>query len=222
MRGPPLGPVDDGYGDAVPTKQQIASFADDVAPPSGASPYVGGAGPSRVFEVVEPDPSWPDRYEELAARVRAALGPRVLALDHIGSTSVPGLAAKPVIDLDLVVADPAQEESYVPALEATGFALAVREPWWWEHRLLRATSPDANLHVFGPDSPAPWRDRVFRDRLRADADDRALYAATKQAAARAAAEAGEHVMQYNARKQAVVREIHHRAFVAAGLLSAPA
>lgn len=209
------------YRGAVPTPQQIASFADDVEPPPGASPYVGGAGPSRVFEVVAPDPAWPDHYAELAARVRAALGTRVLALDHIGSTSVPGLAAKPVVDLDLVVADPADEESYVPALEATGFVLAIREPWWWEHRLLRADAPAANLHVFGPDSPAPWRDRVFRDWLRVCADDRELYAATKQEAARAALGAGEHVMQYNARKQAVVREIHHRAFVAAGLLSAP-
>jgi GrpB-like predicted nucleotidyltransferase (UPF0157 family) len=206
----------------VPTPQQIASFADDVEPPPGASPYVGPVGPTRVFEVVAPDPSWADRYEELAARVRTVLGTRVLALDHIGSTAVPGLAAKPVIDLDLVVADPADEESYVPALAADGFGLAIREPWWWEHRLLRCSSPTANLHVFGPDSPAPWRDRAFRDWLRVSADDRELYAATKREAARAALGAGEHVMQYNARKQAVVREIHHRAFVAAGLLSAPA
>ncbi|MGL5817656.1 MAG: GrpB family protein [Phycicoccus sp.] len=201
----------------MPTPHQIASFDDDCEPPAGAVPWVDGAGPSRVVEVVDPDPAWPGQFALLAARVRAALGSRVLSLDHIGSTSVPGLAAKPVIDLDLVVADPAEEATYVPELEAAGFVLVVREAWWWGHRLLRATDPTANLHVFGPDSPAPWRDRALRDWLRVDDDDRERYAAVKHAAARAATVSGEHVMDYNARKQPVLREIAHRAFVAAGL-----
>jgi GrpB-like predicted nucleotidyltransferase (UPF0157 family) len=201
----------------VPTPQQIATFDDDEPPP-GRSPLVGDPGPVTPIRVVDPDPTWPERFALLAERVRASLGPRVLTLDHIGSTSVPGLAAKPVIDLDLVVADPADEAAYVPPLESAGFVLAIREPWCWEHRLLRHRDPAANLHVFGPECPIPWRDRVFRDHLRSSAEDRALYAEAKRAAAVASTRAGERVQQYNARKEEVLRAVHRRAFTAAGLL----
>jgi GrpB-like predicted nucleotidyltransferase (UPF0157 family) len=142
----------------------------------------------------------------------------VLGLEHVGSTAVPGLPAKPVIDIDLAVADADDEDAYVPDLAAAGFTLRIREPWWYGHRMLRADQPRANLHVFAPDSPEPVRHRIFRDWLRQDADDRDLYASTKAEAAKAANALGEHVMQYNARKQAVVREIYARAFAAAGLL----
>lgn len=197
------------------TAEEIASFPDDTPPP-GASPWVAG-GPSPMVAVVDADPAWPTWFDRLDGLVRDALGPRVLQLDHIGSTSVPGLPAKPVIDLDLVVADPDDEERYVPALEAVGFVLWVREPWWDGHRLLRHADPAANLHVFGPDSAGPWRDRVFRDWLRAHDDDRDRYAAVKREASDAAVGAGEHAMQYNARKQEVLRDIARRAFAAAGL-----
>jgi GrpB-like predicted nucleotidyltransferase (UPF0157 family) len=168
--------------------------------------------------VAGPDPAWPGQYEELARRVRNALGWRVLQLDHVGSTAVPGLAAKAVIDIDLTVADPDREQDYVPALEAIGLQLAVREPWWYGHRLLRADEPRCNLHVFGPDSPEPVRHRIFRDWLRGNPRDRDRYAAAKHQAAADANAGGEHVMQYNARKQQVIREIYRRAFLATGLL----
>jgi len=84
--------------------------------------------------------------------------------------------------------------------------------------MLRAENPCANLHVFGLDSPEPLRHRIFRDWLRQDANDRALYAAVKCEAAAEANAQGEHVMQYNARKQQAVRQIYGRAFAAAGLL----
>ena len=135
----------------------------------------------------------------------------------MGSTAVPGLAAKPVIDIDLTVADPGREQDYVPALEAIGFLLVIREPWRYGHRALQADEPRCNLHVFGFDSPEPVRHRIFRDWLRAS-PERDRYAAAKRQAASAANGAGEHVMQYNARKQQVVREIYHRAFLAGGLL----
>ncbi len=199
----------------MPTPQQIATFADDTPPP-GASPWVAG-GPSPMVAVVDPDPAWPLWFDRLEARVREALGQRVLGLDHIGSTSVPGLAAKPVVDVDLVVADPDDEAGYVPALEGVGFVLWVREPWWDGHRLLRHDDPRCNLHVFGPDSAGPWRDRVFRDHLRSHDEDRDRYAAAKREASAAAVAAGEHAMAYNARKEEVLREIHRRAFTAAGL-----
>jgi len=168
--------------------------------------------------MAEPDPAWPRRYDELAARIRQALGWRVLQLEHVGSTAVPGLAAKPVIDIDLIVADPGREQDYVPALEAIGFRLVIREPWWYGHRILRADEPACNLHVFGFDSPEPVKHRIFRDWLRGNPGDRDRYAAAKRQAAFQANAAAEHVMQYNARKQQVIREIYRRAFAAAGLL----
>jgi GrpB-like predicted nucleotidyltransferase (UPF0157 family) len=130
-----------------------------------------------------------------------------LQLEHVGSTSVPGLAAKPVIDIDLTVADPGREQDYVSALETIGFRLAIREPWWYGHRVLRMDEPPCNLHVFGFDSPELVRHRIFRDWLRGNPDQRDCYAAAKREAASEANAGGEHVMQYNARKQQAIREI---------------
>jgi GrpB-like predicted nucleotidyltransferase (UPF0157 family) len=200
----------------MPSRAEIVSF--DVCPPPGADPWVPGAAPAIGIEMAEPDPAWPRRYDELAARIRQALGWRVLQLEHVGSTAVPGLAAKPVIDIDLIVADPGREQDYVPALEAIGFRLVIREPWWYGHRILRADEPACNLHVFGFDSPEPVKHRIFRDWLRGNPGDRDRYAAAKRQAAFQANAAAEHVMQYNARKQRLIREIYHRAFAAAGLL----
>ena len=179
---------------------------------------MAGAAPAADIEVTGPDLDWPQYYDVLASRIQKVLGWRVLQLDHVGSTSVQGLAAKPVIDIDLTVADPGREQDYVPALEAFGFQLVVREPWWYGHRMLRADEPRCNLHVFGFDSPEPVRHRIFRDWLRGNPDERDRYAAAKRQAASDANAGGEHVMQYNARKQQVIREIYHRAFVAAGLI----
>jgi GrpB-like predicted nucleotidyltransferase (UPF0157 family) len=179
---------------------------------------VPGAAPATGIEVTGPDPAWPRRYDYLAGRIREALGWRALQLDHVGSTSVPGLAAKPVIDIDLTVADPDREQDYVPALEAIGFRLVIRQPWWHRHRALVADEPRCNLHVFGYDSPEPIRHRIFRDWLRGNPADRDRYAAAKHQAASEANAGGEHVMQYNARKQQVIRDIYHKAFAAAGLL----
>jgi GrpB-like predicted nucleotidyltransferase (UPF0157 family) len=201
----------------MPSRAEIVSF-DDSPPPPGANPWVDGAAPATGIDVSDPDPSWPQRYDYLAQRIRGALGWRVLQLDHVGSTSVPGLAAKPIIDVDLTVADPGREQDYVPPLATIGFRLEIREPWWHGHRMLRADDPSCNLHVFGFDSPELVRHKILRDWLRGNPDDRDRYAAAKRQAAAAANAAGEHTMQYNARKQQVIREIYHRAFVAAGLL----
>jgi GrpB-like predicted nucleotidyltransferase (UPF0157 family) len=191
---------------------------DDAPPPPGANPWLPGAAPDTGIEVADPDPAWPRQYDILAARIRDALGWRVLQLEHVGSTSVPGLPAKPIIDIDLTVADPGREQDYVPALETIGFRLVIREPWWYGHRALRAEEPRCNLHVFGFDSPEPVKHRIFRDWLRGNPAERDRYAAVKRQAASEANAAGEHVMQYNARKEQVIREIYHRAFAVAGLL----
>jgi GrpB-like predicted nucleotidyltransferase (UPF0157 family) len=202
----------------MPRRAEIVTF-DDSPPPPGADPWVvPSAAPRTGIAVTDPDPAWPLRYDDLAGRIREALGWRVLQLEHVGSTAVPGLAAKPVIDIDLAVADPEREHDYVPALESIGFRLTIREPWWYGHRMLRADEPFCNLHVFGIDSPELVRHRIFRDWLRGNPGDRDHYAAAKRQAAAAANAGAEHVMQYNARKQQVIREIYHRAFVAAGLL----
>lgn len=201
----------------MPSREEIVTFH-DVPVPAGASPWVPGASPHVGIDVAEPDPDWPASFEELATRVRAALGWRVLNLEHVGSTSVPGLPAKPIIDMDLTVADPDAEDAYVPALEAVGFELRVREPWWYGHRVLRAAEPNCNLHVFGYDSPELVKHRIFREWLRGNTSERDLYAAAKRDAAGIANAQGEHTMQYNARKEQVVRDIYHRAFVASGLI----
>ena len=126
------------------------------------------------------DPGWPALFEREAARIRAALGDRALVVEHAGSTSVPGLAAKPIIDVVLAVADPADEAAYVPALEAAGYWLKIREPHWHEHRMLKGPDTDVNLHVFSAGSAEIDRMLAFRDRLCADPAARERYEAAKR------------------------------------------
>jgi GrpB-like predicted nucleotidyltransferase (UPF0157 family) len=159
-------------------------------------------------EVVDYDPAWPAQFEAVAERVRAALGPAVLDLEHVGSTSVPGLAAKPVIDLNLTVADSADEATYAPALQAAGFRLIVREPEWFEHRMFKGVDPAANLHVFSAGCPELASMRLMRDWLRASPGDLALYARTKRALAE---RAWDRVQDYAEAKGEVVSEIMGRA-----------
>ena len=126
------------------------------------------------------DPGWPGLYEREAARVRAVLGDRVRLLEHVGSTSVPGLAAKPIIDMLLAVADSADEPAYVPPMEAAGYVLRIREPDWFEHRLFKGPDTDINLHVFTEGCPEIERMLAFRDRLRTHDDERERYEAAKR------------------------------------------
>lgn len=134
----------------------------------------------KPIELVDYDPAWPRVYEREADKIRAALGERVLALEHAGSTSVPGLAAKPIIDIVLTVADSADEGAYVPPLEAAGYELTIRERDWYEHRALKGTHPKVNLHVFSDGCPEIERMTAFRDQLRTNAADRKLYERTKR------------------------------------------
>ena len=205
----------------VASPQEIVSFLDSDPPP-GATPWVTGRGPSRVIEVVAPDPGWPETFAALASRIRELLGETARHLEHVGSTAVPGLAAKPVIDIDLTVPDSADEPAYAPALQRCGFILVVREPWWYEHRCLRLTDPLCNLHVFSPGCAEPERHRIFRDWLRTHPRDRARYAEAKLAASEQARTSGGDVTDYNAHKQAVLRAIYARAFLTLGLTDPPA
>ncbi len=161
-----------------------------------------------TITLVESDPSWPALFDREAARVRGALGPAVVQLEHVGSTSVPGLVAKPIIDILLVVRDSADEHSYVPALTAVGYRLVIREPDWLEHRLFKGPDTDINLHVLTAGFDEVDRMLRFRDRLRTDAVDRELYARTKRTLAQ---QQWRHVQHYAQAKSEVVEQILHRA-----------
>jgi GrpB-like predicted nucleotidyltransferase (UPF0157 family) len=201
----------------VPTAQDVVTF-NDTPPPPGNSPWVDGQQPMADVQVVAADPSWAAQYALLAKMISDALGGSALAIEHVGSTAVPGLPAKPVIDIDLTVADSRHEQAYVPALERCGFTLVVREPWWYEHRCLRHHEPASNLHVFSPGCAEAERHRIFRDWLCSHPHDRSRYAAAKLAAAEATRAADGDVMHYNASKESVLRDIYNRAFRELGLI----
>jgi GrpB-like predicted nucleotidyltransferase (UPF0157 family) len=163
--------------------------------------------------LVEYDPAWPALFEREAARIRAALGETVVHLEHTGSTSVPGLAAKPVIDITLIVPDSADESAYLPKLEAAGYTLRIREPHWHEHRLLMGPDTVVQVHVFSAGSVELERMVGFRDWLRTHGDDRELYERTKR---ELAARTWRHIQHYADAKTAVVEAIIARAGLPAG------
>jgi GrpB-like predicted nucleotidyltransferase (UPF0157 family) len=171
---------------------------------------VGGKMPPlrKPIEIHEYDPRWPALYAREEERVRSILGDRVLRIEHVGSTSVPGLPAKPVVDIVLEVADSADEAGYARDLEAGGYPLAIREPDWYEHRLFKGPDTNVNVHVFGAGCEELDRMIRFRDHLRASETDRELYAQAKRDLA---ARDWSYVQQYADAKTAIVREILARA-----------
>lgn len=157
------------------------------------------------------DPAWADRFAAAAAELREALGSRVIGVEHVGSTSVPGLAAKPVVDIDLLLPDTEDESTYVPVLGEHGYRLVLREPWWHGHRMLVSAAEDINLHVWPPAAPEPVRHRLFRDWLRSHPDDLQLYAAAKRDIAH---RTEDRPGDYNLAKNDVIDEIYARIFAA--------
>jgi GrpB-like predicted nucleotidyltransferase (UPF0157 family) len=164
---------------------------------------------------VEYDVRWPRQYTDVESRIRAALGDRVVRIDHSGSTSVPGLAAKPIIDIAMTVADVTDEPAYAADLEAAGYVLRVREsePDWWDHRMFRGTDPNVNLHVFSDGCSEIDRMVGFRDWLRMHEEDRRLYEQTKRDLI---AREWQNVQQYADAKTDVVEAIAIRAGLPAG------
>lgn len=158
--------------------------------------------------LIDYDPGWPALFAREAARIRRLLGERALCVEHVGSTSVPGLAAKPIIDILLVVADSADEASYVPAMEAGGYGLRIREPDWFEHRLFKGPDTNVNLHVFTAGAAEIDRMLLFREWLCTNGADRDYYARTKRDLAR---RSWRHVQHYAEAKTGVIREITNRA-----------
>jgi GrpB-like predicted nucleotidyltransferase (UPF0157 family) len=161
--------------------------------------------------LVDYDREWPQLFGREDARIRRILGERVIRLEHTGSTSVPGLAAKPIIDITMVIPDSSDESSYAPDLEAGGYVLVIREPDWYEHRVFKGPDTNVNLHVFSPGSPEIERMVAFRDWLRSHDDDRDLYERTKR---ELATREWKYVQNYADAKSAVIEEIIARAAVA--------
>jgi GrpB-like predicted nucleotidyltransferase (UPF0157 family) len=180
-----------------------------MSPQPPASDWIVPPAPfSGRINLVEYDPTWPAQFEAVAARIRSAIGDTALVLEHAGSTSVPGLAAKNQIDVVLGVPDSTDEAAYVPALEAVGFEFAIREPEWYEHRLFRGRDPKVNLHAFSADCEEIPRMLAFRDWLRTHPDDRQRYEHEKR---RLAEQHWDTVQDYADAKTDVVREIVARA-----------
>lgn len=194
-RGPELEVLERAWA-AVPEEPAEVEFVTET-PPHNA-PIV----------LAEYDPAWPGWYAAEEARIRAALGERVVRVEHCGSTSVPGLAAKPLIDIVLVVPDSRDEDAYVPALVQAGYYLWAREPGWFEHRLLKGTVPNVNMHVFSPRCEEVDRMLAFRDRLRSHDADREEYERVKR---ELAVRTWERVQDYADAKTRVVRRITLRA-----------
>jgi GrpB-like predicted nucleotidyltransferase (UPF0157 family) len=166
--------------------------------------------PPKTFQQVvlaEYDPEWPALYERERERIERALGASALRIEHVGSTSVPGLAAKPIIDIVLVVADSSREETYLPALEAAGYILRVREPDWYEHRMFVREDVRLHLHVYSDGCEEVERMVRFRDRLRTNEADRELYERTKR---ELAAREWKYVQNYADAKSVVVQDILSR------------
>jgi GrpB-like predicted nucleotidyltransferase (UPF0157 family) len=187
-----------GFRDHTPlTEEQIRAHTIDQLLPL-----------SSKIQIVEYDPRWPDLFRREGDRIRATLGDCARLIEHVGSTSVPGLPAKPVIDIVLVVVNSADEAAYVPPLEAAGYVLRIREADWFEHRMFNGPDTDVNLHVFSAGCREIDRMLRFRDWLRQHTADRDLYARTKRALAK---EDWKYVQNYADAKTAVVEEILGRA-----------
>lgn len=154
------------------------------------------------------DPVWCSRYTQLAEQIHRALGARVKRLEHVGSTAVPGLSAKPIIDMVLVVEDSSNEDSYVPSLEQVGYILRIREPDWHQHRLLCPPDVAGNLHVFSEGCAEIEQMLLFRDWLRSHPEDRLLYEKSKH---ELASRTWKYTQEYADAKTGVVQEILSRA-----------
>jgi GrpB-like predicted nucleotidyltransferase (UPF0157 family) len=172
--------------------------------PSEAVELIGGV-EKREIRVVPPNPAWPAKFAMERDKLLAALGEKAVRVDHIGSTSVPGLAAKPIIDIQLSVLDVNREERYLPDLTAAGYQLRVRETG---HRMLR--TPDLGVHVHVCTAGSDWESRhlLFRDWLRYDRSDRAAYSSLKN---RLAQKDWPDMNAYAEAKGAIINEITTRA-----------
>lgn len=186
-------------------KQKICTF-EEGSPDE--NPWVNGKPTPSVIKIEPYNKLWVTLFNQQKENIIQILKDKCLAIEHIGSTAVPELDAKPIIDIDLIVADPADEPSYIPWLNQLGYELTVREPSWYQHRMLKLEIPKVNLHVFAPNCPEHLRHILFRDWLINHKEDRELYIDAKLSAK----EDVENVHQYNQKKDHVVKAIYQRIF----------
>ena len=163
---------------AIP--EAIASRDHVAGPKPECETGLLGGEEKRAIVVVPYRSEWPRLFRMHAARISAALGDAVLQIEHIGSTAVPGLAAKPIIDILVVVEDSGKENAYLPAMTGCGYELRVREPEFHEHRMFRTTDRGVHVHVLSRNSPEIGRYLRFRDSLRGKAAYRTQYQVLKQ------------------------------------------
>jgi GrpB-like predicted nucleotidyltransferase (UPF0157 family) len=164
---------------------------------------IGGV-EKREIMIVDYDEEWPKKFETHARIIADALGRSALRIEHIGSTSVPGLAAKPIIDILVVVPDSVDESAYLSQLEAARYVLRVREPDWYEHRMFRTPEKDVHIHIFSVGCEEIERVLTFRDRLRRNSDDRSRY---EQAKRELAAKEWDDMNAYADAKTEVIKSI---------------
>jgi GrpB-like predicted nucleotidyltransferase (UPF0157 family) len=168
---------------------------------------IGGV-EKREIAVVDYDALWPEKFHKHAAILSRALGAKALAIEHVGSTSVPELAAKPIIDIIVQVEDSGNEPAYLPDLLTAGYVLRVHETDWHQHRVLRTPEADVHVHIFSAGCIEVTRQLAFRDHLRRNAGDRLLYQSTKR---RLAEEDWPDMDAYALAKTEVVEQITARA-----------
>jgi GrpB-like predicted nucleotidyltransferase (UPF0157 family) len=210
--------ADESRAERLPDKCTISVSAGDVlrmltpggggwgrAPgPVEGLTVIGGSDGSLV-RIVDYDEAWPIRFEVERDRIASALGPVARRIEHVGSTAVPGLAAKPIVDIMVSVDDPDDDGAFVPKLIGAGYPLRVIEA---EHRMFRSPGCDVHVHVWRAGSDDERRHLVFRDWLRVSADDRRLYESVKRELASRTWESMQH---YADAKTDVVAEIMARA-----------
>jgi GrpB-like predicted nucleotidyltransferase (UPF0157 family) len=155
----------------------MPTFRESVA--AGAR-VIGDARATDPVEIVNYDPAWPARYESMRVRLAEALGATAVRIDHVGSTAVPGLAAKRVIDIQVSVPDVADATAFKDAIEAQGFVSRMIEPGHHYFRPPPGLPRDYQVHVCTVGSDWEWRHLLFRDYLRADPETRAAYEALKR------------------------------------------
>ena len=171
--------------------------------------FIGGP-EKRAIVIEDYDPAWAAHFEQVQAALKDALGAKARRIEHFGSTAVPGLGAKGIIDVLVTVEDADDEAAYGPDLERHGYAIRVRQPG---HRMYRPPAQDVHVHVFTDDGEAAEIRLLFRDWLRHDIADRRLYEETKRDLARQEWEATN---DYSEAKGGVVAEILARARAWAG------
>lgn len=162
--------------------------------------------------VVDYDPRWPVRFAGEAARLAPVLGDILVAIHHIGSTSIPGMAAKPIIDIMPVVRQIELVDPCNPAMQTLGYEARGEYGIAGRRYFVKGQGNDRShhVHVFAADHPDVARHLNFRDFLIAHPDEAAAYASLKQALAR---QYPHDIEAYIAGKDGLIKEIDRRALV---------